>query len=149
MLDHPKSTRASFQCGQKNSTLEAAVGDFGDTGAPEKVLLLFQFNQTEYPFWPALLAACKSGSPLSQSWLSSRLATRDYTAAVDLFLKGSKDLCGDPSASEEPRKVSKCPEDNQAIKIRRTRASGQTSFTCSPAWALPKRLLTRDLPSPG
>ncbi|KII64725.1 hypothetical protein RF11_05515 [Thelohanellus kitauei] len=32
------------------------------------------------------LLKCKSGSPLSQSWLSSRLATRDYTAAVDLFL---------------------------------------------------------------
>ncbi|KII71864.1 hypothetical protein RF11_01409 [Thelohanellus kitauei] len=51
------------------------------------------------------------------SELLKRSTTDACTAAVDLCLKGSKDQCWHPSASEESRRVSQYPEGKRAIKI--------------------------------
>ncbi|KII63008.1 hypothetical protein RF11_02100 [Thelohanellus kitauei] len=94
---------------------------------------------------------CQPWLPLSQSWFSSRSKTHGYTTAVDLCLKGSKDQCGHPRASEESRRVSKYPEGKRAFKISSgvcglvwlARASGLFTLAALRE-ALPKSLLPRD-----
>ncbi|KII64275.1 hypothetical protein RF11_10943 [Thelohanellus kitauei] len=94
--------------------------------------ILSQFNEPKFRFRSLISASvgtmlnCQPRLHLSQSCFSSMSTTCDYTAAVDVCLKGSKDRCVHPSPSEESRTVTKYPEGKWAFKIR--------SGACSLVW---------------